>query len=102
MIPPLKPKNTTMILSAKFQLGIISSTPGVIQTVNSEDAYECLCRHESGDWGDVAEEQHLENDTALVSDSRLLSVYRDRQGVEFWIITEWDRYATTIALPSEY
>jgi len=91
-----------MISSAKFQLGIISSTPGVIRSVNSEDAYECLCRHESGDWGDIGEEERFENDMALVADDRILSVYRDRNGVEFWIVTEWDRFATTVVLPSEY
>lgn len=91
-----------MILSAKFQLGIISSTPGVIRSVNSEDAYDCLCRHESGDWGDVGEKEQFDNDMALVSDSRLVSAYHDRNGVEFLIVTEWDRFATTIVLPSEF
>jgi hypothetical protein len=33
---------------------------------------------------------------------RLLSVYRDRNQTEFWIITEADRSATTVLLPEDY
>jgi len=38
----------------------------------------------------------------VLDGSRLFSVYHDRAGVRFWIITEADRSATTILLPSEY
>ena len=33
---------------------------------------------------------------------RLFSVYHDRYGVKFWIITEADRSATTVLLPDDY
>ena len=33
---------------------------------------------------------------------RLLSAYTAANGVKFWIITEWDRSATTILLPDDY
>lgn len=35
-------------------------------------------------------------------EGRLFSVYRDRKGVKFWIITEADRSATTVLLPEDY
>lgn len=42
------------------------------------------------------------NTAAFQDGTRLLSAYRTGVGVKFWIITEADRSATTILLPSEY
>ena len=39
---------------------------------------------------------------ALRDGDRLLSVYHDRHGVKFWVITEADRSATTVLLPEDY
>ena len=33
---------------------------------------------------------------------RLLSAYRDRNDIKFWIITEADRSVTTVLLPEDY
>jgi hypothetical protein len=33
---------------------------------------------------------------------RILSAYELETGVKVWLITEWDRSATTIMLPEEY
>ena len=55
-----------------------------------------------GDFGDVSEEDWELNEEAVDTGDRILSAYHDRNGVKFWIITEWDRSATTILLPSEY
>ena len=89
-------------LSAKFPLGQTVSTPGALETLHPEDIYRCLTRHAQGDWGECCEEDRQENELALEKGFRLLSVYRDRNGTKFWIITEADRSATTILLPSEY
>ena len=59
-------------------------------------------RRAEGDWGDVCKEDWAENDEALKHERRLLSSYRTKHGVRFWIITEWDRSVTTILLPLEY
>ena len=42
------------------------------------------------------------NDRAVKGGERLLSVYHSKDGVKFWIITEWDRSATTVLLPEDY
>ena len=42
------------------------------------------------------------NDEAVQNGSRLLSSYRLRSGETIWIITEADRSASTLLLPSEY
>jgi hypothetical protein len=70
--------------------------------VHPADIPLALCRHASGDWGDVDEHGQHENELSLAQNLRLLSVYRDRCGVKFWIITEADRSATTILLPKDY
>lgn len=89
-------------LKMKFPLGCPVSTPGALETLHPEDIYRCLLRHAQGDWGDCGEEDRQENELALEQGFRLFSVYRDRNGTKFWIITEADRSATTILLPSEY
>jgi hypothetical protein len=38
----------------------------------------------------------------LAEGDRLLSVFRTKAGVKFYIITEHDRSATTVLLPDEY
>jgi hypothetical protein len=64
-----------------------------------------LLRHLKGDWGDLADEDKNENDLAVkAGDLRIFSSYEtDIEGAEkIWIITEADRSATTILLPSDY
>ena len=61
-----------------------------------------LGRHTNSDWGDCCPEDWRENDFAVDKYLRLFSVYHDRSGTKFWIITEADRSATTILLPDEY
>ena len=61
-----------------------------------------LRRHARGDWGDLEEEDREANDGALASGERLLSAYSADDGTKFWVITEWDRSATTVLFPEEY
>jgi len=56
----------------------------------------------SCDWGELSDEDIVENDVSLKEGFRLLSSYRTGKGQQIWIITEADRSATTILLPSEY
>jgi hypothetical protein len=60
-----------------------------------------LIRHLSGDWGDLSSEDKAENDFSLRRDLRIFSAYDTPKG-RLWIITEADRSATTVLLPSEY
>ena len=34
--------------------------------------------------------------------ARIISAYRTRSDATLWVITEWDRSATTLLLPEEY
>ena len=90
------------LLSKTFPLGRTVITSNALGRLNSEDTYVGLQRHARGDWGEVHPDDVGMNDQALKDGDRLLSVYEDRNKTKFWIITEWDRSATTILLPEDY
>lgn len=85
-----------------FPMGRILATPGALRAVRSDEITDALNRHRSGDWGDICHADKLRNDEALKSGGRLLSAYHASNRRKFWIITEADRSATTVLLPSEY
>lgn len=63
-----------------------------------------LRRHFSEDWGELPDEDRKSNQRALTTRERLFSSYNVDAGDEtrLWIITEADRSATTVLLPSDY
>ena len=83
-----------------FALGRILATPGALGL--EVIFYPYLRRHQYGDWGDLGKEDKAENDFSVANRLRILSAYHTPDGKKFWIITEADRSATTILLPSEY
>jgi len=87
-----------------FPLGHTVMTRGAQAALEraGEDPLTYLSRHAFGDWGDVCEEDWQENELSLEKGFRLLSAYHTSAGDKLWIITEWDRSATTILLPDEY
>lgn len=89
-------------MDRSFAIGRLVITRTALSTLDPEDIPRSLTRHCLGDWGDVCPEDWAENELSLKEGFRLLSVYHDRNGVQFWIITEADRSATTILLPEDY
>ncbi|MEN3371902.1 hypothetical protein [Dechloromonas sp. ZS-1] len=92
---------------ARFPLGQLAATPGVLELLEQHQAnlFDLLARHASGDWGDVGAEDAHTNDQALIHGYRVLSCYTLVPGdpdTRVWIITERDRSVTTALLPSEY
>lgn len=89
---------------ALFDLGTVVATPGCLEHLskNNQSPRQLLARHVAGDWGDVCTEDAQANQDALVHGDRLLSSYSLRDGTKIWVITEWDRSASTLLLPSEY
>lgn len=87
----------------KFELGQTVITPGATELLEAEGktATEFLVRHHSGDWGTVSESDKKLNDSDVNRGGQLLSAYELPTG-KIWIITEGNRSATTILLPSEY
>ena len=88
--------------AAMFSLGTVVITPTALEALHGDDVQKALNRHRHGDWGELCEHDRCQNETALVSGGRLFSVYRDRSGTKFYIITEADRSATTVLLPQDY
>jgi hypothetical protein len=94
----------------QFHLGSIVATPGALEALaRAGEAYlPYIGRHLRGDWGDLAAEDAALNDAAIAHEGdsdrqgRVLSQYRTACGERIWIITESDRSASTILLPSEY
>jgi hypothetical protein len=89
---------------ARFALGQTVITPGAEEAIElaGQTAAEFLRRHISGDWGELSDDDVKENELSLEKGFRLLSRYETTKGERIWIITEADRSATTILLPSEY
>lgn len=85
-----------------FPVGRLVSTPAALDVITPAEMEFALNRHIVGDWGEVDEEDRQANDESLLTGLRLLSVYNTVSGKPFWIITEADRSATTILLPSDY
>jgi hypothetical protein len=88
----------------KFPLGQLVATPGALRALTDagQEPLEFIQRHVSCDWGEVNEEDKQENEFSVTHGFRILSAYRTAKGEKIWLITEADRSATTILLPSEY
>ena len=87
-----------------FILGQIYLTPGAETALEDADLspFDLIARHVHGDWGELPPEDIQANENALVQGLRLLSRYTTSKGAALYVITEYDRSATTILLPQEY
>jgi hypothetical protein len=103
----MRPNHNTHQRSSvtRFALGQTYITPGAEEAlmIAGQTAIEFLRRHMSCDWGsELSDDDVQENELSLKEGFRLLSAYRTGKGQKLWIITEADRSATTVLLPSEY
>ena len=93
----------------KFEQGRVVATAGVDARMKDDLFFmlfclESLTRHQSCDWGDLCDEDKQLNENAMKYGDRLFSAYNFNGNPEdkIWIITEWDRSATTVLFPDEY
>lgn len=86
-----------------FALGQVVSTPNALAFAqkNQIDLGQLLTRHQTGDWGDLEDEDKESNEEALINDIRIFSSYSIAED-KIWIITEADRSLTTFLMPSDY
>ena len=89
---------------SKFQLGQVCATPAALEAlqVNEVIPADLLARHHNGDWGDLDDDDKTENEYSVKHGLRIFSAYNLKDGQRIWILTEWDRSATTLLTPSEY
>jgi hypothetical protein len=88
-------------LTSLFDLGRTVATAAAAEQFSPEVLQECIYRHSGGDWGDTCPEDSEANQQALEDGRRLMSVYETAEGT-VWVITEWDRSATTVLRPEDY
>jgi len=87
---------------ARFRLGLIVVTPSVLDTVSQDDILKAIQRHQAGDWGELPEEDQMENELSLKTGGRLFSAYHLATNLKFWVITDAGHRSTTILLPEDY
>lgn len=87
-----------------FSLGQLRITPGALDAISKagQSPLELVDRHQRGDWGDVCEADRKQNDLSVRNGFRVFSSYHTESDWKIWVITEADRSATTVLLPSEY
>lgn len=90
--------------STLFPLGQIMLTPGAIDALNEagQMPHEFIERHAKLEQGELSEDDYKENLFSADKHLRIFSAYQTARNAKLWIITEADRSATTILLPSEY
>lgn len=88
----------------RLPLGQLLATPAAVAALATAGVsiFKLLNRHARGDWGDVCDEDRQQNDLAAATGQRVLSNYQFENGLRIWVITEWDRSATTVLLPEDY
>lgn len=83
-------------------LGRTVITANAQNVLTASDIANALDRHQSGDWGELCEEDKQVNEDALKNCERIMSVYKSSGGQKFWVITEADRSCTTVLMPEDY
>jgi hypothetical protein len=91
------------IVIPRVWVGWMVVTPGALVALveSQEDPRAFVSRHIQGDWGDVGPAEWAENEFAMRHGERLFSFYHMRRGRKLCVLTEANRYATTILLPED-
>lgn len=90
-----------------FNMGKLYMTCGINNEIAnntqfSKEILKCLARYKNRDWGEMCEEDKEMNNEAVKSgNDRILAAYNTSKG-KVYIITEWDRSATTVLFTHEY
>lgn len=82
-------------------------------TMTRDEVAQLIFRHRDGDWGDLSPEDVATNERAVQNGERVFSSYKFEEGRQVagdwgqmqdkvWIITDRDRFVTTVLFPNEY
>jgi len=86
----------------RFSAGRVTASPAVLKIISKKELVDAVIRHQRGDWGLVDAALRQANEMVIHDEGRLVSAYTNMAQIEFWIITDYDRAATNVFLPSEY
>lgn len=94
----------TTLSPVRFPLGRLFLTQGAIEALKqaSQSPQDFINRHARLEQGELCNEDHRENLFSVDKTLRIFSAFKTAGGVKLWVITEADRSATTLLLPSEY
>lgn len=101
-VRPSKPILPAPIQRVTVPTGNLHCSPRVRALVCIHLVRQMLDRHTLGDWGNCCAEEWQANNCALLNGAKLVSKYRTREGLAFWLVTEADRSVTAAILPDEY
>lgn len=92
-----------------FNLGQIVQTKRLAEAVENNpeamrEVVEAFNKYKGCDWGETCENDKLLNDNAVKNnDERIVAKYHIKSlNKDIFIITEWDRSATTLLFADEY
>jgi hypothetical protein len=90
-------------MTGPLPLGRVVATPGVLEALSDAGKHPLsyVARHAAGDWAESRGFDRRQNEIALREGYRVFSSYETPSG-RVWVITEADRYVTTILLPEGY
>lgn len=93
-------------MKMKFQLGQTVMTRGISEAAKepqfSVEVFNAFNKYMNCDWGDTCEGDSEMNDAAVkYGKDRIVAKYKTSHG-DIFIITEYDRSATTILFADEY
>jgi len=86
-----------------FALGRVYWSPGASALLGRqplEFGTQILLRHQSGDWGEIDEDDIRANEAAVKYGASVSSVYTV-DGERLWVVSEGDRSSTTVLTPGE-
>jgi hypothetical protein len=94
----------TTTSTTRFEFGRILATPGAISAMRMAGAspLRLLRHHVHGDFGDLHQDDVRANELAIRRAMRVLSGYVLSTEERVWLVTEADRFSTTILLREEY
>lgn len=85
----------------RFYLGRLVITPAVLTNLSVDEICYAIDSHVCGIWGDVSESVRKANETALINQGQLLSIYHTTCGTELRVLTTAGRLTTTVYLQGE-
>lgn len=99
----LPPRGRKVTGKALFNGGVCVGTPGANEVMRRLGLHPLLilARHMTGDWGECDPEDARENERAVKSGDRIMSVYKFGEDT-LWVITDAGHETTTILTPDEY
>ena len=89
-----------------MQLGLLVMTRAIAVATDeapefTQEVLNALERYRHKDWGDISDNDKQTNVDALEQGERIFAAYETSKG-KIYIITEWDRSATTVLFAHQY